>query len=201
MASKKSNPMKKKFDPRLIALAVGVVTGAAAVIAIASRDSDPAPSPEKTGGGGHANLDKINKLHPQMRANAMRFIGAASAAGFDIMITSTLRTIAQQDELYSYGRSGANKSKGKVTNAKGGQSYHNYGLAMDVVPIVNGKADWKTDWDRLGAIGKAQGLEWGGDFKSFVDRPHFQMSFGHTTTELLRRKNAGQTTGGYVDVK
>lgn len=195
--------MKKKFDPRLIALAIGVVTGAVTVIAIATNDSGSDPSPEKTGGGGgaHGNLEKINKLHPQMRANAMRFIGAASVAGFDIMVTSTLRTFAQQDELYSYGRSGANKSKGKVTNAKGGQSYHNYGLAMDVVPIVNGKADWNADWQRLGAIGKAQGLEWGGDFKSFIDRPHFQMRFNLTTTELLRRKNAGQTTGGYVDVK
>jgi peptidoglycan L-alanyl-D-glutamate endopeptidase CwlK len=82
-----------------------------------------------------------------------------------------------------------------VTNAKGGKSYHNYGLAIDICLILDGKeASWDTlkdydgdkvaDWMEAVAIFKTRGWEWGGDFKSIKDAPHFQKTFGFTTTKL-----------------
>jgi len=91
-----------------------------------------------------------------------------------LQITSTLRNFESQNELYSRGRT---KPGMKVTNAKGGYSYHNFGMACDVAPVVNGDIPWNDValWDEIGRIGKECGLDWGGDFRSFVDRPHFQM--------------------------
>ena len=109
----------------------------------------------------------------------------------------TLRTCAEQDGLYAQGRS---KPGSIVTNAKGGQSYHNYGLAIDIVLLVdkdkNGSfetASWdlktdfdgdgKSDWMEVVSIFKRYGYEWGGDWK-FVDAPHFQKTLGRSIHEL-----------------
>jgi hypothetical protein len=51
-------------------------------------------------------------------------------------------------------------------------------LAIDVTPIENGEINWNGDWNRIGKIGIQHGFEWGGNFKSIVDKPHFQMTFG-----------------------
>jgi peptidoglycan L-alanyl-D-glutamate endopeptidase CwlK len=72
--------------------------------------------------------------------------------------------------------------KHRVTMAKGGQSYHNFGLAFDIVVLdAVGKADWDAShpgWAHAGALGKSVGLEWGGDWTGFKDWPHFQYSGG-----------------------
>ena len=163
-----------------------------------AKDSNPSPTPTPSGSSyDERTAQKIAKLHPKMRANALRFIGAAKAKGINIFVTSSLRTFAEQTKLYNQGRTAPG---GIVTNAKAGQSFHNYGLAIDVAVLKDGKIDWKTDWDVLGKLGKQNGLEWGGDFKSFVDRPHFQMKFGHTHQELKAMVDAGKTTNGYVNV-
>jgi peptidoglycan L-alanyl-D-glutamate endopeptidase CwlK len=114
----------------------------------------------------------------------------------------TLRTFAEQDALYAQGRT---KSGKVVTNAKGGQSYHNYGLAVDIVLIRdmdgNGSfetASWDTnldadndgqsDWMEAVAIFKRHGWEWGGDWK-FTDMPHFQKTFGKSISWLQKTGN------------
>ena len=101
----------------------------------------------------------------------------------DVILTSTYRDFESQDALYAQGRTAPGK---RVTNARGGDSYHNYRMAFDVVPIVAGKAVWSdlALWKRVGAIGKQCGLEWGGDFKSLKDYPHFQCSNGLTIAQL-----------------
>ncbi|TLY41369.1 MAG: M15 family metallopeptidase [Nitrospirae bacterium] len=80
-----------------------------------------------------------------------------------------------------------NRKKYIVTKAKGGQSYHNFGLAFDIVVLDSlGKADWDTNhpgWKKAGDLGKSVGLEWGGDWKSFKDLPHFQYTGGLTLEE------------------
>jgi len=137
-----------------------------------------------------ANLAKIN---PQL-ANRIRLAAAdLKAQGITIRVTSSYRTFAEQDALYAQGRT---KPGNIVTNAKGGQSLHNYGLAVDVVPIVNGQPKWdvpESTWQKIGAAGKKQGLEWGGDWTSFKDRPHFQMTGGKSVSTLLSeyRANGG----------
>ena len=74
-----------------------------------------------------------------------------------------------------------------VTNAKAGQSFHNFRCAVDVVPIVAGKPRWDVKdevWQKIGALGKAQGLEWAGDWKRFREYPHFQYTGGLTLAQL-----------------
>jgi peptidoglycan LD-endopeptidase CwlK len=94
-------------------------------------------------------------------------------------VTQGLRTWEEQDALYAKGRSVAPLGKKYfVTMAKGGQSYHNFGLAFDIVVLDSvGKADWDPShagWKEAAVVGKSLGLEWGGDWKTFKDLPHFQ---------------------------
>lgn len=120
--------------------------------------------------------NKIDTLDERIRPLAKALIDECSKLGITIAITSGRRTIQQQNMLYAQGRT----MKGKiVTNAKGGSSPHNFGLAFDVVPLLkNGVPNWNAPletWDCIGQQGKALGLTWGGDFKSLKDRPHFEL--------------------------
>ncbi len=71
-------------------------------------------------------------------------------------------------------------------HARAGQSYHNYGLAIDVVEISNGAAIWNTNWSGLSQIGKGQGFQWGGDWQR-KDKPHFEMNFGYHWSDLSKK--------------
>jgi len=71
-----------------------------------------------------------------------------------------------------------------VTNACCGESYHQYGLAFDIVPIVNGKCDWKNNWSQIGVAATEAGLEWGGTWTRFVDKPHCQNVLGNNPLKI-----------------
>lgn len=139
-------------------------------------------------------LERIKLLHPKVReevGNIYIDISKALTGKAFCRFTSTLRTFAEQDALYAKGRTAPG---GIVTNAKGGLSMHNYGLAIDIVLIRDGSALWdvksdldgdgKPDWIEIVNIFKSYGWEWGGDWK-FYDAPHFQKSFGKSIRELL----------------
>jgi peptidoglycan LD-endopeptidase CwlK len=133
---------------------------------------------------------RIAKLHLNVQKPAIKFINqVASELKIKLRVTQGLRTFEEQDALYAQGRTATGTI---VTNAKGGQSYHNYGLAIDVVEIKDGKAIWDTSWPRISEIGISHGFEWGGNFKSFPDKPHFQMTLGYSITELLKLYNEGK---------
>jgi peptidoglycan L-alanyl-D-glutamate endopeptidase CwlK len=135
----------------------------------------------------------------------------------------TLRTFAEQDALYAQGRTklyDANGRKlGVVTKAKGGQSIHNFGLALDIVLLkdTNGdgtfeSASWedtidfdkdgRADWMEIVSILKRNGWIWGGDWKSFKDKPHFEKTFGHTWRTLLPKHQSRDFITGtsYVNI-
>jgi peptidoglycan L-alanyl-D-glutamate endopeptidase CwlK len=100
-------------------------------------------------------------------------------AGIALLVTQGLRTWEQQDHLYAKGRTTPPLGKQHIiTYAKGGQSYHNFGLAFDVIVLdANGKANWDIEhpsWKRIGEIGKSVSLVWGGDWKTLKDLPHFE---------------------------
>lgn len=160
-------------------------------------------------------LERIQLLHPKLRDEAWLLYDeiVASLTGSAICrFAYTLRTFAEQDALFAQGRSKPGKV---VTNAKGGQSYHNYGLAIDIVLILdkdkNGTfqtASWdlktdfdgdkKADWMEVVQVFKRYGFEWGGDWK-FVDAPHFQKSFGKSIYELRALHTAGKVDkNGFV---
>ena len=130
------------------------------------------------------NSRSLDDLTPETKQKALKLIDECAKQGITIKVTSTFRDFEEQDRLYSLGRTtknpdGVSKDRplGKiVTNSKAGQSWHNFKVAFDVVPIVDNKAIWNDTglFRKIGAIGKKLGLTWGGDFRSFIDLPHFQ---------------------------
>lgn len=104
---------------------------------------------------------KLSDLTPAMQLKAEAFVKACEAVGISVLIYCTLRTGAEQDELYKIGRTVPGKI---VTNAKAGQSLHNTGRAFDFVPMLHGKPQWgdKELYLRCGVIGEGLGLEWAG---------------------------------------
>lgn len=132
------------------------------------------------------NSRDITALHPRLQSLCRKLIEACKIRGIDLIVTSTLRDAEYQASIYEQGRT---KSGPIVTNAK----YigpHGFGLAFDVVPVVNGKAVWgnNTLWKIIGEEGKRLGLEWGGDWKSIVDKPHFQLTEGLSGADLRTGK-------------
>lgn len=133
------------------------------------------------------NSRSLDDLLPIVEEKAKAFIAKCADLGIDLLITSTYRDGESQNAIYAQGRT---KPGVRVTNAKAGQSFHNYRCAFDWVPIVNGKAQWddvKT-FKRCGDIAKSVGLEWAGDWKSFPEMAHCQYTGGLTLQDLLNGK-------------
>ncbi|WP_052087904.1 M15 family metallopeptidase [Paenibacillus wynnii] len=136
---------------------------------------------------------RLKGLHPAVLAAATALIERSYTRGVPILITQGLRTIAEQEGLYAQGRTKPGKI---VTNARGGYSYHNFGLSIDFALLLpngssvswdttrDGDSDKTTDWMEVVQEAKALGFEWGGDWTTFKDYPHFQMSFGLNTAQL-----------------
>ena len=132
-------------------------------------------------------IERIELMHPSIREQLKKDyleINNNLPKGVRLRFTQTLRTNAEQDELYAQGRT---KKGSKVTNAKGGQSIHNYGLAFDIVILLdkdnNGSFEsvsWEVDkyWFRVVNFFKLRCWTWGGDFKSLYDAPHFEYTQG-----------------------
>jgi peptidoglycan L-alanyl-D-glutamate endopeptidase CwlK len=130
----------------------------------------------------------ISSLNPYVAVRARRFLELCKAAGLDVTILVAFRSWDEQDMLYTQGRT---RPGDIVTDAMGGDSYHNWGLAFDAAPTKNGQIDWNDTaaFNRMGALGQQAGLEWGGNWTSvkinLVDLPHFQYTFGLSTEQLL----------------
>ena len=140
------------------------------------------------------------RINSVVQASAIELIKRAYNEKIYVRITNGYRSNEEQARLYGQGRANyvyngkqyADPLKPIVTNAKPGTSYHNYGLAIDYVLLSeDGKrALWNVDdkWRRVAAIGKQLGFEWGGDWRSFKDYPHLQMTGGLTITDLQSGK-------------
>jgi len=122
---------------------------------------------------------KIRVIGPdtEMMKKADTLVEIMGLINKPIRVTEAHRNCKRQNELFN--------QIPKVTNAKCGESYHNYGLAFDVVFRETGYNAPEADWQLLGTIGKALGLNWGGDWKGFVDRPHFEVKM---TLKEIREK-------------
>lgn len=132
-------------------------------------------------------------LHPEVEKMKNELIAKAQAAGIPIKVTEGYRSLERQQELYNKGRTTPGSI---VTKAKPGDSFHNWGLAFDVVfvkggdPYANGDLNHngKNDWQEIGAIGKSVGLDWGGYWTGdFVDQPHFEKKI-HSLAELKAKQ-------------
>jgi len=127
-------------------------------------------------------------LNPVTRALAEKFLVASDAAGLDILIYCTYRSPEEQNELYAQGRT---KPGRIVTNARGGESFHNHHCAFDFVPLVAGKPAWNdtTLYTKAGVIAESVGLEWSGRWKGKLrETAHCQYTGGLTLAELRAGK-------------
>ena len=152
---------------------------------------DPAPgsTPAPPGAGPalppaplhfHALSEKrLTAVNPLLAERGRTMLDRCAQAGLELLVTQGLRTWVEQDALFAQGRTAPGKI---VTNARGGESYHNFGLAFDILVLdAMGKAEWDPahpGWDQAATVGKSLGLEWGGDWLTIKDRPHFQYTGG-----------------------
>lgn len=122
---------------------------------------------------------KLATINPKVAAKVRAAAAILEEKGTYLLVVSGLRTAVQQNALYAQGRTMPGHI---VTNARAGQSMHNYGLAADVVPYLTANGpdlNWNTDtpqYQAMVAALKAQGLAWGGDWAHFKDMDHFQMA-------------------------
>lgn len=147
-------------------------------------------------------INRINALHPKIRSEVKEIVSYINThiltGKAKVRIAQGTRTWAEQAALYAQGRTKPGKI---VTNAKAGESIHNYGLAIDIVLMVdtdgNGTfetaswdtvKDWdgdkKSDWIEVVNYFKSKNWVWGGDWKSFKDMPHFEKTFGKSLRDL-----------------
>lgn len=137
------------------------------------------------------NSRQIEELLPQVQTLAKAFIERCKQEGIELLITSTYRDKESQAALFAQGRTAPGKI---VTNARAGQSFHNYRVAFDIVPLRNGKPVWGIAnedavlWKKLGAIGVECGLEWAGEWRTFKEFPHFQFTGGLTLADFQAGK-------------
>lgn len=130
----------------------------------------------------------LSSLNPYVATLAKKFLNSCTAANLNVIITIAFRSWDDQDALYAEGRTQPGVI---VTDAMGGDSYHNWGLAFDCAPLENGTIAWEdTDaFIEMGNLGQQVGLEWGGNWTTYkislVDMPHFQYTFGLSTEQLL----------------
>lgn len=134
------------------------------------------------------NSRSLTDLHPKVAVLCSEFISSCKKQGIDILITSTYRDAASQNALYAQGRTTPGK---KVTNAKAGQSFHNWRVAFDFVPTVNGKAIWNDValFTKCGEIGESVGLEWAGRWVKFKELAHCQYTGGLSLADFQSGKS------------
>ena len=141
----------------------------------------------------------IATLLPQVQPLARALIESAAAIGIAIKVISGTRSYDEQNALYEQGRS---KPGRIVTNARGGYSNHNFGIAFDIGVFEGGRYIPESPaYKAVGALGIKLGLEWGGNWKSIQDEPHFQlrpawareMSERDMLAELRSRRERGQS--------
>ena len=143
-------------------------------------------------------IDRIAQAHPKIREELKQYYIECNnklPKGVRLRFAYVYRSIAEQNVLYN--------QRPKVTNAKGGQSIHNYGLAMDYVIMLDkdNNGTFETiEWDLKSPYHKvvvdffkSKGYEWGGSWSTFKDYPHFQKAFGHTWQSLKRKLDTGDS--------
>ncbi|EAF8342283.1 alkaline phosphatase [Listeria monocytogenes] len=120
------------------------------------------------------NVSGMNKSVADKTRNVIKKM---AKKGIYLCVAQGYRSSAEQNALYAQGRT---KPGAVVTNAKGGQSNHNYGVAVDLCLYTSDGKNviWESTtsrWKTVVSAMKAEGFAWGGDWKSFKDYPHFEL--------------------------
>ena len=122
----------------------------------------------------------LQALHPYFRDKVLELVRVCREAGIVLAVVESYRTPAKQAEYYAMGR--------KYTSSPGGKSRHQYGLAVDVVPLVDSVAVWDNArlWRKIGLAGERLGLRWGGRWRVLYDPGHFEWPGGLTRQQLAK---------------
>jgi peptidoglycan L-alanyl-D-glutamate endopeptidase CwlK len=142
-------------------------------------------------------VDKLSLVHPILADRVRQLFSKLKEQGYDFLVTQGLRTWAAQNALYAQGRTTAGPI---ITNAPGGHSQHNFGLAVDVVPRDSSGLDWNVQhpaWKAMLVLAPAFKLAEGAQWRSFPDNPHLYPSELPSTCDVLREK---YTFGGMPGV-
>lgn len=122
-----------------------------------------------------ASERRLAAVHPELANRIRLLIAAMLAHGVIVEVVQGFRTFAEQDALFAQGRT---KPGPVVTRARGGQSNHNYRLAVDLCPFTNGQPNWHAPdavWRQIADEARKLGLEAGYYWKEFQDKPHVQL--------------------------
>lgn len=162
---------------------------------------------------------RIEDLVPEVQEKAREHVLRCADAKIELLIYCTLRDVPEQARLFRQGRTSdqvqvkidqlrsqgfpqlaqalkdaKGESGAKVTFAGPGESFHQYAMAYDCVPMVKGKAVWGTTgesgeiWKKVGELGKKSGLEWAGEWTKFREFPHFQWTGGRSVRDLMQER-------------
>ncbi len=125
-------------------------------------------------------ITDLDALHPYFLEKVSKLIAICKTKGIELAIVESFRTSAKQNEYKAMGK--------KYTRATGGHSKHQYGLAIDVVPVVDSIAQWDNArlWKKIGAVGEQLGLRWGGRWRTLYDPGHFEWSGGLSSYSLAK---------------
>lgn len=142
----------------------------------------------------------LDLLQPEFAGRVKQWLTRLKSQGIELFISETLRSYERSTALYAQGRT----SPGKIiTKARAGQSYHNFGLALDCYPVLHGKTVINFDRDaeafavikQAAAEASAFQIEWGGNWKNFKDLPHFQDSLAPSLAECREKWPKGWING------
>lgn len=151
------------------------------------KPDDAKPAPNGARRDTTISEQRLAELAPPLASRGSQLVSRCHDEGVLIRISQSLRTWAQQDVLYAQGRTAAGRV---VTYARGGESFHNFGLAFDIELLdSSGRPTWDArhpGWSTVGQIGVALGLSWGGHWKRYQDLPHFELRTP-LTLEACRR--------------
>ena len=122
----------------------------------------------------------LSALHPFFRDKITELINVCKKAGITLAVVETYRTPSKQAEYFAMGK--------KYTSTPGGKSRHQYGLAIDVVPVVDSVAVWNNHklWRKIGIAGERLGLRWGGRWRVLYDPGHFEWTGGLSRHDLAK---------------
>lgn len=135
----------------------------------------------------------MSDLHPLVGEGITKVLAKLQELETPCVIESGYRSHEEQQRLYNLGRTVKNPDGASsamplghiVTNAMPGYSWHNFGLAVDLTRLTKeGHKTWDLPYRPIGEVGKSVGFEWGGDWHTFKDLPHLQMTFGFTLAQV-----------------
>jgi hypothetical protein len=123
-------------------------------------------------------ITDLQALHPFFRDRVIELIEECERKGIQLAVVESYRTHAKQHEYKTMGK--------QYTNSNAGRSKHQYGLAVDIVPVVDDRAVWDNAalWRKVGLVGEKLGLRWGGRWKKPYDPGHFEWTGGLPTSSL-----------------